>query len=376
MSCYCIAVEIRVQSTPVVERTFMVQAERIAMEKHKGAARSDVLTGIAVAAALIAAVYFLVTMRITGTGGSGLSADFGYDIEKLAAIDPALIMYDESAEPVVTGFQEARAIAVDSAPRIYVAGDKAIRIFDDTGALSGTIAIGGAPRCLAVASDGLVYVGVGDHVEVYNGSAKRIAVWQSPGESAILTSIALSKAGDVFVADAGNRIVIRYDRTGTEINRIGKKDTERNVPGFVIPSPYFDVAVPRDGMLRVVNPGRLRVETYTFNGDFEFSWGKPSVKIEGFCGCCNPVNIAILPDDGFVTCEKGLNRVKVYDHDGRFRGVVAGPRQLAPDLALDICRFPEQCQLGGFDVAADSRGTVYVLDTIKNVVRIFVPKEM
>jgi hypothetical protein len=83
-----------------------------------------------------------------------------------------------------------------------------------------------------------------------------------------------------------------------------------------------------------------------------------------------------LGDDSFVTCEKGLNRVKIYDRDGRFKGVVVGPRQLSPDLPLDICRSPEECQFDGFDVAADSKGTVYVLDTIKNVVRIFGPKEM
>lgn len=346
------------------------------MEKNKGATRTDVLIGVVIAGALGVAIYCLATMRPTGTRGSGLSADFAYDIEKLAVIDPALIMYAESAEPITTGFEKARAIAVDSAGKIYVAGDKAIKIFDNTGGLSETIAVAGAPRCLAVSADGLIYMGLSDHVEVYNRDTKRTAVWQSPGDSAVLTSIALSKAGDVFVADAGNRIVIRYDQTGAELNRIGKKDAERNVPGFVIPSAYFDVVVPRDGMLRVVNPGRLRVETYTFEGDFEFSWGEPSVKIEGFCGCCNPVNIALLSDDSFVTCEKGLNRIKIYDRDGRFKGVVVGPRQLTPDLPLDICRSPEECQFGGFDVAADSKGTVYVLDTIKNVVRIFAPKEM
>ncbi|MCD6392616.1 MAG: hypothetical protein J7M40_03825 [Planctomycetes bacterium] len=346
------------------------------MKRSAGATRTDILIGVVIAAAVGVAVYCLATMRPTGTRGSGLSTDFAYDIEKLAAFDPDLIMYDESAEPIATGFEKARAIAVDSAGRIYVAGDKAIKVFDNTGGLSETIAAAGEPRCLAVAADGLIYMGLGDHVEVYNSDTKRTSPWKSPGDSAVLTSIALSKEGDVFVADASNQIVIRYDKTGAQLNRIGEKDTERNVPGFVVPSAYFDVAVPRDGMLRVVNPGRLRVETYTFDGDFEFSWGKPSVGVEGFCGCCNPANIALLPNDDFVTCEKGLNRVKIYDHDGRFKGVVAGPRQLTPDLALDICQSPKQCRFGGFDVAADSKGTVYVLDTHKNMVRIFDPKEM
>ncbi len=128
-------------------------------------------------------------------------------------------------------------------------------------------------------------------------------------------------------------------------------------------------------MLRAVNPGRRQIDTYTFDGDYEFSWGKHSVKIEGFCGCCNPVNIAMLPDDSFVTCEKGLTRIKVYDRDGNFKGVVAGPDQLIPDTPQKICTLPEQCQSGGFDVATDSDGAVYVLDTITNTVRIFRLKE-
>ncbi len=106
-------------------------------------------------------------------------------------------------------------------------------------------------------------------------------------------------------------------------------------------------------------------------GDFEFSWGHRSVEIDGFCGCCNPVNIAVLPGGGFVTCEKGLVRVKIYNSDGEFQNVVAGPAQLVRDGDVRVCDLPEECQSGGFDVAIDRAGRVYVLDTIKNVVRVF-----
>jgi hypothetical protein len=185
-----------------------------------------------------------------------------------------------------------------------------------------------------------------------------------------LTSIAASEE-DVFVADAGNRVVVRYDRDGNVVAQIGKKDPAKNAPGFVIPSGYFDLAVSGDGLLRVVNPGKLRVDAYTFDGYFEFSWGHRSVEIDGFCGCCNPVNIAVLPDGGFVTCEKGLVRVKTYDSQGEFQSVVAGPAQLVRDGDVRVCDLPEECQAGGFDVAVDAAGRIYVLDTIKNVVRIF-----
>ena len=77
-----------------------------------------------------------------------------------------------------------------------------------------------------------------------------------------------------------------------------EKNADRNVPGFIVPSPFLDVMIHRDGLLRVNNPGRHRVEAYTFDGDLEGAWGKPTAAIEGFCGCCNPIAIAAWPTGG------------------------------------------------------------------------------
>jgi hypothetical protein len=225
---------------------------------------------------------------------------------------------------------------------------------------------------LTVADDGKIYVGIIDHIEVYSRQGKQLSSWDSLGQRALLTSIAVAK-NDVFVADAGNRIVLHYDTNGNLINRIGGKDTDRNIPGFVIPSPYFDLVMRRDELLRVVNPGKHRIEAYTFDGDFEFSWGKYSTNVQGFCGCCNPINIAVLKDDSFVTCEKGLARIKIYDPEGTFVGVVAGPEQFG--VTAHVCTTPEQCQSGGYDVAVDAQDRIFILDTIKNVVKIFSRKK-
>jgi hypothetical protein len=326
--------------------------------------------GIAVAVGLAVVVGLLALLRldITGQSGSGLSEEYSYDVEDLAKIDPNLILYEESSAPISTGFQQARSITARSG-RIYVAGDMSVREFSTDGKLLSEIVFSDMPRCLAI-TDSAIYVAMKDHVEKYDHQGDRLASWQSLGSEAVLTSIAVSK-DDVFVADAGNRVVLRYDRTGELINRIGEKDEARNIPGFVVPSPYFDLAVAGDGLLRVTNPGRHHIEAYTFNGDREFWWGEFSSSPEGFCGCCNPVSFAMLDDDSYVTCEKGLIRVKVYDPDGVFVGVVAGPEQLAPGGVSHVCLDPVQCQTGGFDVAVGADGRVFVLDTISNVVRVF-----
>jgi len=332
--------------------------------------RIKIFAGVLTAVAVIIGGVAVVRLDTTGKKGSGLGKEFVYDVKDLAKIDPNLILYEEAAKAISTGFADSRAITVDSQGSIFIAGDKTVRMFAENGDLLNEIQLADGPRCLAVADDGKIYVGMKEHVEVYDGRGKRLAAWESLGDDAVLTSIAVSK-DDVFVADAGNRIVLRYDTTGRLINRIGEKNEGRNVQGFVIPSPYFDLAVGRDRLLRVVDPGRHHIEAYTFDGDLEFSWGKFSSSVEGFIGCCNPVNFAMLEDGSFVTCEKGLTRVKIYDAGGTFVGVVAGPEQLVESGTAGICNFPAECQAGGFDVAVDAAGRVLVLDTIKNVVRIF-----
>ena len=248
-------------------------------------------------------------------------------------------------------------------------------VFDTAGRQIRDFAISGEVRGLAVALDGRIFAGYMEHVEVLDADGKVLSKWASLGDRAVITSIAVGEA-DVFVADAGNRVVIHYDTDGKFINEIGKKDEKRNIGGFVIPSPYFDLAVASDGLLRVTNPGEHRIEAYTFDGDLEFWWGEPSIKIEGFCGCCNPINFAIAPNGNFITCEKGLMRVKEYDPVGKFLGVVAGTDMLVKGDPASACRFPRDRQAGGFDVAVDNAGKVYILDTIDNSVRTFVIKSV
>jgi hypothetical protein len=108
-----------------------------------------------------------------------------------------------------------------------------------------------------------------------------------------------------------------------------------------------------------VDPGRHRICAFTDGGDLEITWGEPSFELEGFSGCCNPSHLAMLPDGRFVTSEKGIPRVKVYDVDGTFLTVVVGPDGLETEM--------EPC-----DVATDSRGRILVLDG--GTVRVFEPK--
>jgi hypothetical protein len=323
-----------------------------------GFSRWGVLIGVIVTIAIIAAVVMVFRAAINKDEESSLSKAFTYDLEELRKTDPALIKYEE-IDNIQTGFEEVYAIAIDSSHRIYVAGDKAIKVFHSDGYAISEIGLPESPRCLTVVENGTLYVGMPDHIEVYNQSGTRVAKWESAGENALLTSVAVY-GEDVWVANARERVVLRYDTSGKLIKRIGEKDMDRNIPGFIIPSPYFDLAVAPDGLLRVTNPGLQRVEAYTFDGDLEIWWGKPANSIDGFVGCCNPVNFAILPDGRFVTCEKGIPRVKVYSDRGVFESVVAGAEL-----------FETSDEAYALDVAVDSQGRVLVLDPERKSIRIF-----
>ena len=319
--------------------------------------------GILVVLAAALGIYAVARMNYTGPGTLPTA-----DMDEFAKTDPALVKYRE-LDPIKTGLPKVRGIAVGPDDRIYVCGENSIRILGPNGKDVKTIEAGPGLRALAVADDGAIYAATTEHVQVVTPDGK-VASWPGAGDKAIFTSVAV--AGEhVYVADAGNLVVREYDKAGKVTATIGRPDLEKGVEGFVAPSPHLDVAVGRYGLIRVSNPGRLRVETFTSQGELLASWGEPGNGISQFAGCCNPTDIALLHDGRVVTSEKGLPRVKVYATTGEFQCVVAGTEL-----------FPEgRCSTGNctkgeaLDLAADSRGRILVLDPATHEVRVFVRKE-
>jgi hypothetical protein len=312
---------------------------------------------------------FAVSAGLARGGSAGQEPNpFAYDVERLRKTDPKLIHYEQAGHFPGPN-PDPRRIAIGPEDRVYIAAGDSVSVLDREGTRVNDIGLGAAARCVAVAGDGTLYAGVRDHVEVFDRQGKRLATWDSPGQRTWFTGLAAGE-NDVFAADAGNRVVLRYDKTGKVAGRIGEKNKERNIPGLIMPSPYLDVKLARDGLLRVNNTGRHRVETYTPSGDLEFSWGKASAAIEGFCGCCNPVGLALLPDGRCVTCEKGLPRVKVYSPEGVFESVVAGPESFVENAKATFVKGGEDCRLGGLDAAVDSQQRIYILDLVANDVRV------
>ncbi len=354
-----------------------------------------VAVGLCIAGLVTIAVVALLRSGPADQAGEQLPKRFSYDIQALRKIDPVLIKYKETLS-IPVAMDSPKAIAVgpldmsdtpDEKPgqKIYVGGDRKIVVFEPDGATSASYPLEFEPRALAVTRE-RIYVAAKSHVAVLDNNGKLITTWPQRDGRALFTSITVdpseneSGGNDVYVADAGNRIVLRYDSDGRLLGEINHPPADPDDPkasrlGFVVPSPFFDVAMGGDGLLRVVNPGRYRIETYTPQGLLEepLTWGKRGFDIKGFCGCCNPAAMAILPDGRFVTGEKGLPRVKVYSPQGRFECVVAGPKTLDP-TATGAEDTRDVYKLTAVDLAVDSRSRVLVLDPKAKLVRIFVEK--
>ena len=268
---------------------------------------------------------------------------FAYDISRFQKTDPKLVTYEEVTRWPIP-HKEARRIAIGPDDQLYVCAGNYINGLSRAGERGLELALAGPACCVATAPDGTIFAGLRDHIEVFDAKGEPLARWESPEAKTWFTGLA-TDGKNVFAADAGKLVVLRYDRNGKITGRIGRKDAERSVPGFVVPSPFLDVILHRDGLLRVNNPGRHRVEAYTLDGDLEGSWGKPSAAIDGFCGCCNPIALAMLADGRIVTCEKGIPRVKIYSAAGEFESVVAGAESF-PENA-HACTDLNDCIHGG-----------------------------
>jgi len=294
------------------------------------------------------------------------SEAYRFDIAKYQRVDSAQALYAETAT-WSPGLAHVSAVVAGPEDRIYVTGEKELVVYQADGTEIRRKPLTDTPNCVALLPNGDILLGMRDHVEEIDAEGTVKSTWETLGEKAHITSIAADEK-NVYVADAGQRRVFCFDHGGKLIGRIGGKDEQRGIPGFVVPSPYFDVALDPQGALWAVNPGKHGLESYRPNGDLITSWYRPSMELKGFCGCCNPIHIAFRSDGSLVTAEKGISRIKLYSPDQVFIGLVAGPDAFGerPEAGMSI-----DMETPIKDLTVDSKDRILVLDGRQGRVRIF-----
>lgn len=287
------------------------------------------------------------------------SNPYEYSVDNYKHIDADEFCYELGAE-IIADFNNLNAISIDFEDKIFIADSNTVHVFNKKLEAISKFNIESEINCIYSGDKGRIYLGIGDHVEVWSMEGKRLEVWDPFDEKSIITSI-ISTDLFVCVADAGKKLLLLYDHQGILIKEMGKKDGLERKLGFVIPSPYFDVDVSREGHFWATNPGMHSLEAYDFNGRMISSWKKTSMQMDGFSGCCNPTHFAFLSDGSFVTSEKGLVRIKIHEPTGDYRCAVDGP------LSFDEKET-------GLDIAVNSEDEIFVLLPSEKKIRKYIRK--
>jgi DNA-binding beta-propeller fold protein YncE len=250
-------------------------------------------------------------------------------------------------------------IALGKDNQLFLGGDFGVKVMSPQGDEVRHWSTSEPANALVIDSTRNVYVAYTKRIEKFDPQGNSLLRWGKGGcegdDFGHVTGVAVA-GKNVFVADAGARVVYRFNDKGVFLNEIEGKVQDADHVGFLVPSPYFDCSVKGE-TLYVSNPGRFRVEKYDFEGNLIEYWGKGGVEKDEFPGCCNPTNLAVFPDGRVVTSQKGDPCLKLFSAEGEML------RRFADNAFAEGTR--------GVDLAIDEAGRVHAVDPESGCVRVF-----
>jgi len=226
------------------------------------------------------------------------------------------------------GGDSLKAITVSFSGKIYVGGNSFVSCYDKGLGLLWTVKTPSAVTALSNYGDS-VFASTSTQILVMNPDGKILNEWGPYEDNSLITSVSANRRFVAF-ADAENKSVFILDKGGEVKKIIGQNDRH-----FVIPSPYFEVVLDSMNNLYVANTGLHRIETYSIDGVLKGFFGEPGLAPENFCGCCAPAHFALIPQ-GFITAEKGINRIKILNKKGEFVEFVNSRNSFIKSIPLDL----------------------------------------
>ena len=159
-----------------------------------------------------------------------------------------------------------------------------------------------------------IYLLYATQIDLYSLDGQKKGEWEACSDNSDYCSFTTTK-DYVFVTDAKNKNIVQYDKQGKLVRFI------KSPEGFIIPSYSFGIININD-TIYCSNSGRHRIESYTLDGEFITSFGKPGTQAGAFAGCCNPVYLAKSSNGHILTSEKGNPRISCYGKNGKFRTIL------------------------------------------------------
>jgi hypothetical protein len=279
-----------------------------------------------------------------------------YSAGQLHYVDESLMLYKQK-KVFKSYFDSALGIVFDSENNLYVCGNDGVRKFDSKNKFIEHFYFKESIRCMAFSPKVGLLCGSATEILILNTDGKFIKKLANSKWGLINSIITID--GYLFIADRTNRVVWKCDLNGEILLSFGSSSSDK-INGLVIPGIHLDLAISQDKLIYVSNPGRHQINSYEMDGKLKAVFGRPSFKHEGFCGCCNPVSIAVIDDQSIMTSEKGIARVKSIAVNGDLLGVIAAP--------ID---FKNNKHAYTIDSLQREDGFVYLLETETNNVWVY-----
>jgi sugar lactone lactonase YvrE len=209
----------------------------------------------------------------------------------------------------------------------------------------------GGPADVAVDEQGNLYVAdVGNHlIKKFDPQGHLMLQWGGEGQGngqfyipegmpGTPLHLAVDKQGNVFVADAGNFRVQKFDGQGRFVTSFGSKgDGNGQFSGFVSPGGPWGIAVDSQGQVYVTDRGGNSVQKFDNNGRFLAKFGQGGLSDGQFA---SPSDIVLDNQGNFYVIDDF--RIQKFDPQGNF-----------------LTKFGN----GGQSLALDPQGNVYVSGT-------------
>jgi hypothetical protein len=231
------------------------------------------------------------------------------------------------SDSLLSDFGDLRAVAITDDNNLILGGDSFVACYDEKHNVKWSVNTPVTVTALCTSAD-TIFASTRETLLLVR-EGKIINEYGPYDEGSVLTGTAANKSY-IAIADAANKLVFILRKSGelkTIIGRSGKR--------FIIPSPYFDVALTADNRLIAANTGERNMEFRTLDDKVIGLFGESGTAPGSFCGCCNPAHFALCRD-GIVTAEKGINRIKMMSTSGQFTGFVSSINHFRPSIPLDV----------------------------------------
>lgn len=280
---------------------------------------------------------------------------FKYSLDEFKEVDESLLSHEEVRQINLPENEYVDLYYYQN--RIFLLTKNQIKIISPEGSKISEIPIQDNASAFTICSEELLYVCFGNKVLIYNSEGLLINESLTEPTQSYFSSIAVGE-DKVFVADAGRRKVLVYDKELNKNTSFTGESGVSEVHGFIVPSNQFSLTLNTDDELWVVNPGLHAIQNYSHTGRLRGYWSKTSFEPDGFTGCCNPCFIKFLNNGKLLTSEKGLVRVKIHRESGELVSVVAPPRKFKSGGSAPA-------------ITSDENNNIIILDFDNNMIRFF-----